>query len=49
MSLARYKRARRANIAITPDNIFSATDQYRHFIRHNAANWPRLSKLFAVG
>jgi DNA-binding transcriptional MocR family regulator len=38
-SLALYKRALRANIAITPGNIFSATDQYRHFIRLNAANW----------
>lgn len=38
-SLVLYKRALNAGIAITPGYLFSATDQYRHFIRLNAANW----------
>ena len=38
-SLALYKRASQAGIAITPGTLFSATDQYRNFIRLNAANW----------
>jgi DNA-binding transcriptional MocR family regulator len=38
-SLVLYKRALEAGIAITPGYLFSATDQYRHFIRLNAANW----------
>ncbi len=38
-SLELYKRALEAGIAITPGYLFSATDQYHHFIRLNAANW----------
>jgi DNA-binding transcriptional MocR family regulator len=38
-SLLLYKRALEAGIAITPGYLFSATDQYHHFIRLNAANW----------
>jgi DNA-binding transcriptional MocR family regulator len=38
-SLALYKRALEAGIAITPGYLFSATDQYHNFIRLNAANW----------
>ena len=38
-SLALYRRALEAGIAITPGYLFSATDQYRHFVRLNAANW----------
>jgi len=38
-SLVLYKRALEAGIAITPGYLFSATDQYRNFIRLNAANW----------
>jgi DNA-binding transcriptional MocR family regulator len=38
-SLELYKRALGAGIAITPGYLFSATDQYHHFIRLNAANW----------
>jgi DNA-binding transcriptional MocR family regulator len=34
-----YKRALEAGIAITPGYLFSATNQYHHFIRLNAANW----------
>jgi DNA-binding transcriptional MocR family regulator len=28
-----------AGIAITPGYLFSATNQYHHFIRLNSANW----------
>lgn len=38
-SLRLYKRALEAGIAITPGYLFSATEQYRNFIRLNAANW----------
>ncbi len=38
-SLRLYEQAQRAGIAITPGYLFSATDQYRNFIRLNAANW----------
>jgi DNA-binding transcriptional MocR family regulator len=38
-SLQLYDQAQRAGIAITPGYLFSATDQYRNFIRLNAANW----------
>jgi DNA-binding transcriptional MocR family regulator len=38
-SLVLYKKAKQAGIAITPGYIFSTTDQYRNFIRLNAANW----------
>ncbi|MFW6115810.1 MAG: PLP-dependent aminotransferase family protein [Chloroflexota bacterium] len=38
-SLQLYERAQGAGIAITPGYLFSATDQYRNFIRLNAANW----------
>jgi DNA-binding transcriptional MocR family regulator len=38
-SLKLYRRALEAGIAITPGYLFSATDQYRHFTRLNAANW----------
>jgi DNA-binding transcriptional MocR family regulator len=38
-SLELYRRALEAGIAITPGYLFSATDQYRNFIRLNAANW----------
>jgi DNA-binding transcriptional MocR family regulator len=38
-SLELYDEAQRAGIAITPGYLFSATDQYRNFIRLNAANW----------
>jgi DNA-binding transcriptional MocR family regulator len=34
-----YYRALEAGIAITPGHLFSASDQYQHFIRLNAANW----------
>lgn len=38
-SLHLYRRALRAGIAITPGYLFSPTNQYRNFIRLNAANW----------
>ncbi len=38
-SLELYKQALKAGIAITPGYLFSATEQYRNFIRLNAANW----------
>ncbi len=38
-SLELYKLALEAGIATTPGYIFSATEQYRNFIRLNAANW----------
>jgi DNA-binding transcriptional MocR family regulator len=38
-SLELYKRALKARIAITPGYLFSASQQYRNFIRLNAANW----------
>ncbi len=38
-SLELYREALKAGIAITPGYLFSATQQYRNFIRLNAANW----------
>jgi DNA-binding transcriptional MocR family regulator len=38
-SLELYRQALKAGIAITPGYLFSATQQYRNFIRLNAANW----------
>ncbi len=38
-SLDLYRRALSAGIAITPGYLFSPTNQYRNFIRLNAANW----------
>lgn len=38
-SLLLYKQALSAGITIAPGLIFSATDQYRNFIRLNAASW----------
>ena len=38
-SLVLYRRALEAGIAITPGYLFSAAEQYRNFIRLNAANW----------
>ncbi|MGB9669380.1 MAG: PLP-dependent aminotransferase family protein, partial [Anaerolineales bacterium] len=38
-SLELYKRALKAEITITPGYIFSASHQYRNFIRLNAAFW----------
>ena len=38
-SLELYKLALQSGIAITPGYVFSTTDQFRHFIRLNAANW----------
>jgi DNA-binding transcriptional MocR family regulator len=40
-SLQLYDRSQKAGIAITPGYLFSATDQYRNFIRLNAANWSK--------
>ena len=38
-SLVLYKLALNEGIATTPGYIFSATEQYRNFVRLNAANW----------
>jgi DNA-binding transcriptional MocR family regulator len=38
-SLELYGQARQAGIAITPGYLFSPTNQYRNFVRLNAANW----------
>jgi DNA-binding transcriptional MocR family regulator len=38
-SLQLYNQALKANIAITPGTLFSPADQYRNFIRLNAAQW----------
>ena len=38
-SLELYAQALKADIAITPGEIFSSTNHYRNFIRLNAANW----------
>ena len=38
-SLALYRQALKAGITLAPGHIFSATDQYRNFIRLNAAFW----------
>jgi DNA-binding transcriptional MocR family regulator len=38
-SLALYRLALKEGIAITPGDLFSATNRYRNFIRLNAANW----------
>ena len=34
-----YKLALQEGIALVPGHIFSANDQYRNFIRLNAATW----------
>jgi DNA-binding transcriptional MocR family regulator len=34
-----YRQALKAGITLAPGHIFSATDQYRHFIRLNGAFW----------
>lgn len=34
-----YRQALKAGIAITPGTLFSPTNQYRNFVRLNAANW----------
>jgi DNA-binding transcriptional MocR family regulator len=55
-SLVLYREALGAGIAITPGHLFSASEQYRNFIRLNAANWSeeaeqairRLGELIAV-
>ncbi|RJQ50299.1 MAG: PLP-dependent aminotransferase family protein [Desulfobacteraceae bacterium] len=38
-SLHLYRQALSAGIAITPGYLFSSTNQYRNFVRLNAANW----------
>jgi DNA-binding transcriptional MocR family regulator len=38
-SLELYKLALQSGIALTPGYVFSTTDQFRHFIRLNAATW----------
>ncbi len=38
-SLHLYRQALSAGIAITPGYLFSPTNQYRNFVRLNAANW----------
>lgn len=38
-SLELYGRALEGGIAITPGYLFSAAEQYRNFVRLNAANW----------
>jgi DNA-binding transcriptional MocR family regulator len=38
-SLELYKRALEKGITLTPGYIFSATQQYRNFIRLNVAYW----------
>jgi len=38
-SLKLYRSALQKNIAITPGYLFSATQNYKNFIRLNAANW----------
>jgi DNA-binding transcriptional MocR family regulator len=38
-SLRLYRQALRAGITLAPGHIFSATNQYRNFIRLNAAYW----------
>jgi DNA-binding transcriptional MocR family regulator len=38
-SLELYRLALEAGVAITPGYLFSATQQFRNFIRLNAANW----------
>lgn len=38
-SLRLYRQALGAGIAITPGYLFSPTNQYRNFVRLNAANW----------
>jgi len=56
-SLELYAQARQAGIAITPGYLFSPTNQYRDFVRLNAANWSdeaehaiqRLGEMIAAG
>mgnify|MGYP006297595689 CR=1 FL=1 len=43
-ALALYSRAIQAEIAITPEHLFSATEQFSNFIRLNAANWSELAE-----
>ena len=38
-ALQLYKLALKEGIALVPGHVFSASDQYRNFIRLNAANW----------
>jgi DNA-binding transcriptional MocR family regulator len=38
-SLKLYKRALQSGITLAPGYMFSATEQYRNFIRLNAAWW----------
>ena len=38
-SLRLYRQALQAGITLAPGYMFSATDQYRNFIRLNAAFW----------
>ena len=38
-SLVLYKQALQAGITLAPGYMFSATEQYRNFIRLNAAYW----------
>jgi DNA-binding transcriptional MocR family regulator len=38
-SLHLYRQALSAGIAVTPGYLFSPTNQYRSFVRLNAANW----------
>lgn len=40
-SLALYKQALKAGITLAPGYLFSASEQYRNFIRLNAATWNR--------
>jgi len=42
-SLRLYRQALNAGVTLAPGHIFSATDQYRNFIRLNAAFWSELS------
>ncbi len=56
-SLQLYRQALNAGITLAPGHIFSATDQYRNFIRLNAAFWSdqadraihRLGEMIAMG
>ncbi|MCP4720180.1 MAG: PLP-dependent aminotransferase family protein [Desulfobacteraceae bacterium] len=43
-ALALYKIALKKGIAITPGHLFSASHQYSHFIRLNAANWSEAAR-----
>lgn len=43
-SLELYRLAIQAGVTLAPGHMFSATDQYRNFIRLNAANWSQDSE-----